>query len=236
MATDELRKEYAPGREYRVEPRGKHTATVIFLHGLGDTGAGWSYEFENSVSVLFPHVRFIFPTAPTLSVSLNFGMRMPAWYDIKTLDKSGPMDEDRILLGRELVESYISKEAESGIPSSRVVVAGFSQGGAIALVAGLMHSQTLAGIAGLSTYFAMGEKVAAQLTDENKKTPVIMFHGKADPVVQFHFGKSSSEAIERAGVPMTFKAYEGLPHSSCPEEMQDLVKWLNERIPPTSNH
>jgi lysophospholipase-2 len=207
-----------------------HTATVIVLHGLGDTGDGWAGAAPELAQAL-PHARFIFPHAPDRPISLNFGMKMPGWYDIKSLedidqreDREGILESQRYVL-EELVGG------SGGDSPSRTAVVGFSQGGAIALSC-LRGSKKLAGVVGMSTYVPL-RKEAPIVADANKETPVLLCHGDVDAVVSYSFGISASELLKEATTaPVEFKTYRGMAHSACPEELRDVAAFLKKVLPP----
>ncbi|VDK45608.1 unnamed protein product [Anisakis simplex] len=150
------------GYEMAAEPvivpaKGKHTATIIFLHGLGDTGHGWSSVFAEEIPI--EHVKSICPTAPMIPVTLNMGMRMPSWFDLYGLTPDTQEDEDGINQSTKLIHSMIDEEIRSGTPSDRIIVGGFSMGGALALYAGLTYDKPLAGILGLSSFLVQRTKI-----------------------------------------------------------------------------
>lgn len=209
------------------------TAAVIFLHGLGDTGAGWSFMAEEAARTkLFEHVNFVFPNAPVKPVSLNMGMPMPSWYDIYSLDKLGQVDEKGILESVGVVEQFIKEQTDQGISPDRIVVGGFSQGAAVSLSTSMVTKIKLGGIVALSGYLPLKDKFAAETNDTNKETPYFMGHGTDDQVVKFQYGDSSSKALqEEFGRQVEFHSYPGMPHSACPEELAHLFKFLGNTIP-----
>lgn len=210
-----------------VSPRGPVTASVVWLHGLGASG----HDFEPVVPMLrLPHVRFVFPHAPERPVTVNGGYVMPSWYDIRHLDFVSPDRESEadILESSVAVTALLAREVERGVPPSRTVLAGFSQGGAIALHVGHRHPQTLAGIMALSTYLvrqgAMGEGSTA-----NADTPMFFGHGRFDPVVPMFAGKASHDVFARPGRDVVWRDYP-MEHAVCPEELADIARWLHQRI------
>eukprot|EP00008_Paramoeba_atlantica_P004222 CAMPEP_0201480116 /NCGR_PEP_ID=MMETSP0151_2-20130828/4670_1 /ASSEMBLY_ACC=CAM_ASM_000257 /TAXON_ID=200890 /ORGANISM="Paramoeba atlantica, Strain 621/1 / CCAP 1560/9" /LENGTH=238 /DNA_ID=CAMNT_0047861875 /DNA_START=179 /DNA_END=895 /DNA_ORIENTATION=- len=222
------------GKTYKVNPSSSHTATVIFFHGLGDTGAGWLDAIEMfSRTELGKYVKFVLPTAPTVPVTLNFGMRMPAWFDIFSLEKDGKVDEAGILKAKKIVEAFIEEEIAAGIDPSRIVIGGFSQGGAISLFGALgNHKGRLAGVIGLSCFLPMRDQLLSLVDSEHKKTPVLMGHGSADPLVSFDYGLLSSEFLKKNGFEVDFRTYKGMAHSACPQEIDDVTQFLKKRLPP----
>ncbi|KAF2839949.1 Phospholipase/carboxylesterase [Patellaria atrata CBS 101060] len=217
----------------------RHTATVIVAHGLGDSGIGWIWLAENwRRRGKFEQVKFIFPNAPSIPITLNGGMSMPGWYDILSLgDINRREDEVGILKSREYFHSLISQETSNGIPSERIVVGGFSQGGAMSLISGLTCPQKLGGIFGLSSYLLLQGKMREMVPEDNpnKETPIFMGHGDQDEVVQYRWGKLTADTLKDWGWNVDFKTYPGLPHSADPDEIDDLENYLNERIPPVSD-
>ncbi|KAI9489413.1 Phospholipase/carboxylesterase/thioesterase [Zychaea mexicana] len=216
-----------------VNAKAKHTATVLFLHGLGDSGSGWSFLAEE-LSGLFPHIKWVLPNAPMLPITLNQGMRMPAWFDLNGLDRAitANQDEKGLLASSVAVNSLIRKEIDSGIPSERIVIGGFSQGCALSLLVGLTSEYKFGGVVGCSGWLPLAEKFPAMASDANKKTPVMMCHGDADPVVKYSFGRDSAGLLEKLGYNVKFNTYPGLVHSASPQELQDIASFIKERLPP----
>ncbi|MCJ1228810.1 hypothetical protein MMC12_005473 [Toensbergia leucococca] len=216
----------------------KHTATVIFAHGLGDSGAGWLGLAENwRRRGKFEEVKFVFPNAPNIPITVNFGMKMPGWYDITTFtDLAQAHDEPGILRSRDYLNSLIKAEMEKGIASSRIVIGGFSQGGAISLFTGVTCPDKLAGFFGLSSYMLMHWKIKDMIPVENpnKETPIFMGHGDKDPLVKYDWGQKTATALESFGYKVEFKTYKDLVHSADPKEIDDLEVYLTARLPPTS--
>jgi predicted esterase len=227
------------------------TATVIFSHGLGDTGNGWSMGFQYEVAPKLPHVRFLFPTATQIPVTLNMGMRMPAWYDIPSLDKNRlAMDADGItdavayiqsiaVVERERLQTVLKAES-ADVASKRIVIAGFSQGAALSYMAGHTFPSPLGGIGALSGYLTARKELESNWESCNAATPLFTAHGTNDPVVPFSSGKESFELITKmktersaasgSDVSAVFKQYP-MEHSSCPEEMDAFVAFLNRVVP-----
>jgi phospholipase/carboxylesterase len=211
-------------RETAPEP----AASVVWLHGLGADG----YDFDPIVPALRlpggPEVRYVFPHAPIRPVTINGGAEMRAWYDIVAIQRGAHEDEAGIRESGEAVAALIRREGERGIPPHRVVLAGFSQGGAIALHAGLRYPEKLAGIIALSTYLplraAVGEFHAA-----NRETPIFMAHGSLDPVVPAVLGEESAKFLSESGYAVEFKSYM-MPHSVCPQEVEDIRRWMGRTL------
>ena len=202
-----------------------HSATVIFLHGLGDTGHGWA-PVMRMLSRTFPFIKWILPTAPHRHVTLNMGTRMPAWYDILSLDeKDEREDEVGLLQTRGFLIDLIKKESEE-VPSSRIVLGGFSQGAAVSLLAGLTGEHGLAGIISLSGYLPLRPKFGSLLT--TKSVPIFMGHGTADFVVRYKWGKDSAGWLKEAGcTAVQFHTYENLEHSCNDLELEDIREFLS---------
>ncbi|TMW60998.1 hypothetical protein Poli38472_014459 [Pythium oligandrum] len=207
----------------------KPTATVVFVHGLGDTAHGWA-DAMGMLSKDLPHIKFILPTAKSQPVTLNMGMRMPSWYDIKSLTKTEGDDADGIEESRERLLGIIEKEVEGGIPHSRIVLGGFSQGGAMSLFTGFQIKTVLAGVLCLSGYIPKMGSYA--VTPETVNVPLLMCHGDQDPVVRFEWGQQSKAKLESAGVKnIEFRVYPGMQHSACMEEIDDIKRWLGRVLP-----
>lgn len=211
-------------RETSPEP----TTSVIWLHGLGADG----YDFDPIVPALRlaggPATRYVFPHAPVRPVTINGGMEMRAWYDIYAIERGAREDASGIRESAEAVGALIAREGERGIPPERVVLAGFSQGGAIALHAGLRYPQQLAGIIGLSTYLPL-KSAAGEFHAANRSTPLFMAHGSMDPVVPSFLGQESAELLAQSGYQVEYKTYV-MPHAVCPEEVEDIRNWLRQRF------
>lgn len=200
--------------------------TVIWLHGLGADG----HDFEPIV----PHlrlkspVRFIFPHAPRQPVTINGGMIMRAWYDILELGADQrQVDAAGIGRSRVAVEALIAAEKARGVPAHRIVLAGFSQGGAMTLDVGLRHAEALAGLLVLSAYLPLPE--ALTVAGPNRHTPVFMAHGTSDPVVPLFLGQRGAEALVAASVPVEWRTYP-TQHSVHPQEVADIGRWLEARM------
>jgi len=201
------------------------TATIIWLHGLGADG----HDFESIVPQLGLsgdlNVRFIFPHAPSMPVSINGGFIMPAWYDIKHTDIGYQQDEVGIRESARQIQLLIEREELRGISSKRIILAGFSQGGAMALHVGMRQGESLAGILALSCYLPIAEKVEAELFEESKATPVFMAHGVNDPVVPYVLGDNSYRKLQELGFSVDWHSYP-MEHSVCPEEIVKIGRWI----------
>jgi len=206
-----------------IETGSEPSASVIWLHGLGADG----HDFEPIVPELrLPDtlpLRFVFPHAPVRPVTLNGGMAMRAWYDIISLDRNGPVDAAGINESSALLESLIAREEQRGIDPGRIVLAGFSQGGAIAINTVLRSGRKLAGLMALSTWLALPETLQADSVDAS--TPVFMAHGRFDPMIPMQYGRSAADALVDAGFDVDWHDYP-MAHAVCPQEIDDIRSWL----------
>ncbi|XP_066584209.1 acyl-protein thioesterase 2-like [Prorops nasuta] len=204
----------------------RHTATLIFFHGLGDTGNGWA----NLANIRPPHVKIICPTAPTIPVTLNGMFRMPAWFDLRSLDQSGPEDEAGIQKAAEMVHGMIQEETAAGIPTKRIAIGGFSQGGALAIYSALTFPEPLAGVIALSAWLPL-HRHFPQAAIGNKDTPLLQCHGDNDTMVSYKIGQMTATELKRFMTQTEFKTYPEMMHASCEEEMQDVKKFLEKVLP-----
>ena len=218
-----------PSVEHETGPNPRHS--VIWLHGLGADGNDFAPIVPELVDPSWPALRFVFPHAPVQPVSINGGVPMRAWYDIFGFDARAPQDEAGIRRAIGAVEALIAREHERGVPSERIVLAGFSQGGAIALAAGLRHAQPLAGIVALSTYVPISATLAPERSAANAQVPIFWGHGSADPIVVLQRGLDSRLLLEGLGYTVDWHTYP-MPHSVCAEEIADLRRWLTPRLTP----
>lgn len=213
-----------------LAPAAPVVASVIWLHGLGADG----HDFVPIVPELrlspSPAVRFVFPHAAMRPVTLNMGMRMRAWYDIKTLTAEGRADEAGLRESVARVGALIAAERALGIASGRIVIAGFSQGGATALHAALRHPEPLAGVLALSCYLPLQATLAAELSEANRSLPILMCHGQQDPVLPLALGLAARDWLRAAGYPVEWKEYP-MQHQVCVPEIQDIAAWLRDRLP-----
>ncbi|MEO7392537.1 MAG: carboxylesterase [Ramlibacter sp.] len=200
-------------------------ATVIVLHGLGADGNDFvPIARELDLSPVGP-VRFVFPHAPIIPVTINNGYRMRAWYDILGMDLVRREDDAGLRGSIVHVEELITREKERGIPAHRIVLAGFSQGCAMVLLAGLRHKERLAGIAGLSGYLPLAQSTAAERTDANTLTPIFMGHGQHDNVIDIERARTSYDVLRTLGYSVEWHEY-AMAHSVNMEEIADLNRWL----------
>jgi len=221
------------GKTFSVLPaRGAaHTATVIFLHGLGDTGMGWSLGMEE---IQRKDVKYLCPTAPTQAVTLNFGFQMPSWFDIYGLEDDSPVDMHGLKTASEAIRGLIDDEVSKGIKEDRIVLGGFSQGGALALFTYLTMARCLpplAGIAAFSTWLPQVEG-HEKLVTNTTQTPILQCHGTVDEIVPLSRGKQTHKLLQTINSDVTFKEYPYMGHHSSIEEMEDLRAFLDKVIPP----
>ncbi|MGR4867471.1 alpha/beta hydrolase [Variovorax sp. LARHSF232] len=201
------------------------TASIVLMHGLGADGNDFvPIAQELDLSGVGP-VRFVFPHAPVMPVTVNGGYQMPAWYDIYGPNLVQREDEAGLRRSQASIEALIAKEKSRGIASGRIVVAGFSQGCAMALMTGLRHPEKLAGIVGLSGYLPLAQTLAAERHAVNQDTPIFMAHGNADPVVPLARATASRDALAQLGYSIEWHQYP-MAHSVCMEEIADLNAWL----------
>ncbi len=204
-------------------------AAVIWLHGLGADG----HDFAALPSQLgMPPgaaIRYVFPHAPEMPVTLNMGMRMRAWYDIVSLDARG-QDEAGIRRSAGAVDALLAREIERGVPSSRIVLAGFSQGAAMALFTGLRYPEPLGGIVALSGYLLLPDALRAEAVPANRRIEIFQAHGSHDGVVPHALGHGCAERLRAAGYRVDWREY-AMAHQVCPEEVHDIGRWLAGRLP-----
>ena len=202
-----------------IETAPSPDAAVIWMHGLGDDGRGWS---EVVPSLRLPAdlaVRFVFPHAPVMPVTINNGIRMRAWYDIRQANLNDRADLDGVRRSRDLVDALLAREASRGIAMRRTLLAGFSQGGAIALYAGLRYPERLAGIVALSTYLVAADRIETEASAANRDVPIFMAHGTHDPVIAYVWAERSRDALRATGFDVEWHAYP-MEHSAVLEEIQ----------------
>ena len=205
------------------------TASVIWLHGLGADGNDFA-PIVPELRLPKAGIRFVFPHAPVRPVTINAGMRMRAWYDIA--DGANRREDERgVRASQVLIEALIAREKERGTKAGRLVLAGFSQGGAIALHAGLRDPERIAGIMALSAYVPVGEKLSAERSTANRDVPIFMGHGSDDPIIPLVRAEQSRNLLKSLGYPVEWHEY-GMPHSVCPEELTDIGAWLRKVLGP----
>jgi phospholipase/carboxylesterase len=216
-----------PLETIEIETAAEPAASVIVLHGLGADGNDFVPLVEELDLDGAGAVRFVFPHAPTRPVTINGGYVMRAWYDVAGAgaDLRQSEDEPGLRASRDAVEALIARERERGIAASRIVLAGFSQGCAMALLTGLRHRERLAGIAGLSGYLPLAGRTAAERSPANGDVPVFLAHGTYDPVVPLAAATSTRDALVALGVPVEWHEFP-MQHSVCAEEVIELNRWL----------
>lgn len=205
------------------------THSVLWLHGLGADGTDFAPIVPQLVRPGGPALRFVFPHAPVRAVTINNGMRMRAWYDILDMNLAQRADEAGVDASVAQVEALIAREAARGVPASRIVLAGFSQGGAIALATAVRRREPLAGIVALSTYLPMPGRLARERTDAATSQPVFMAHGQFDPVVPHAGGQASAALLRDWGFRVDWHDYP-MAHQVCGEEIDALAGWLEARL------
>jgi phospholipase/carboxylesterase len=208
-----------------IESAKNPTASVIWLHGLGADGNDFA-PIIPALQLPKTPIRFVFPHAPVQPVTINGGMRMRAWYDIS----DGAIrreDEAGVRASQGLIEALIAREKERGTAAERLVLAGFSQGGAIALQTGLRHAERIAGIMALSTYLPIADKFPAEAGAANRDVPIFMAHGSYDPVIPLARAEESRAILQSLGYAVEWREYP-MQHSVCPEEVTDIGAWLRK--------
>jgi phospholipase/carboxylesterase len=201
------------------------SASVIWMHGLGADG--------NDFVPILPELRlpetmptrFIFPHAPMRPVTINLGMVMRAWFDVFDLGGSRGEDEAGVKASQARVEALIAREKSRGISASRIILAGFSQGGVMALHTGLRHPERLAGLMALSCFMPLGDTLAAEASPANRDVPIFMAHGTQDDLIHVERARQSRDILTGLGYPVTWHEYP-MPHSVCVEEIGEIAKWL----------
>jgi phospholipase/carboxylesterase len=205
-----------------IETGASPRAAIIWMHGLGADG----HDFEPIVPELgmpaTPAVRFVFPHAPVQAVTINGGARMRAWYDVTG---DGRQDASGIRASQARVEALIAREGARGIAPGAIILAGFSQGGAIALHTGLRHPERLAGILALSTYLPLPDILKGEASPANRGLPILMAHGTEDPLIPLTWAARSRDALVSLGYPVEWHEFP-MPHSVCAEEIADIGHWL----------
>ena len=201
--------------------------SIIWLHGLGANGEDFVSIAEQINLPLA--VRYIFPHAPMRPVTINGGAVMPAWYDIVASNIGTMQDKAGMQASHVAIENLIAQEKQRGIPAKNIFLAGYSQGGAVALHTGLRHAEKLAGILALSTYLPLAERLADEATAPARLTPIFMAHGTSDTVVSFSFGKMSATKLREHGCDVEWHEYD-MPHSLCAEEVSDIEAWLSRQL------
>lgn len=215
----------------QIETGPNPTATILWLHGLGADG----HDFESIVPELAPRslgaVRFLLPHAPVRPVTLNNGMRMRAWYDIATLERHDQQDEAGLRTADAALHALIRRENERGVATRRIVLAGFSQGGALALYAGTRYPESLAGIIALSCYLPLAGSLVAERAAANAATAIFLAHGSYDGIVDPLFGEETRAALQAAGYPVEWHSYP-MAHAVCAEELTAVAAFVRRVLAP----
>lgn len=201
--------------------------SIIWLHGLGADGQDFVPVADELV--LPAAIRYIFPHAPQRPITINGGYVMRAWYDISSQDIGARQDEAGIRASQAAIEALIAQETARGIAPQNIFLAGFSQGGAIALHTALRQKEPLGGVLALSTYLPLADRTPGEAQADALHTPIFMAHGRSDTIVPYALGKSSQDALEKLGCEVEWHEY-AMPHSVCAEELLDIQRWLTERL------
>lgn len=198
-------------------------ASVIWLHGLGADGNDFAPIVPQLAQPEGVNLRFIFPHAPRIPVTINNGMQMPAWYDILEMSLDRKVDAEQLKKSADTVIDLIEREIERGVPAHRIILAGFSQGGAVAYEAALSYQKRLGGVMCLSTYLATKETI--RLSEEQKDTPFLIHHGAMDPVVPVSLGEQARDWLQQRGYAVEYKSYP-MQHQVCAEQVVDIRHWF----------
>ena len=205
------------------EPKTTANAAIIWLHGLGADGSDFVPIIQELGLPATVAARFVFPNAPSIPITINGGYVMPAWYDISAMDIDRTVDIRQLVASAEQVRQLISREMDRGIPCDRIVVAGFSQGGAVAYQTALTHMYPLAGLLCLSTYFATADTIAPNCA--NRSIPIKVCHGTRDPMVSVKLGRAACERLAGMGYTVDYSEYP-MEHTVCIEEIAEISRWL----------
>jgi phospholipase/carboxylesterase len=202
--------------------------SIIWMHGLGADGSDFAsivpeFDFPEGLGI-----RFIFPHAPVIPVTLNNGYHMRAWFDIHALEVGAKIDEERINQSRHNIEKLIEKEESRGISSEHIILAGFSQGSVIALNAGIQFHKPLGGVIALSGFLPLAQKVFANASSANTHLPIFIAHGTEDAILPYAFGKATAMELENAGYPVEWHSY-AMGHTVCKQEIMDIRRWLIQK-------
>ena len=216
-----------PSIQIETAPNPRHV--VIWLHGLGADGRDFEPIVPELVDPHWPALRFVFPDAPMRPITINGGMPMRAWYDISGQEIAQRQDEVGIRASIGLLDELIAGEVARGVATENILLAGFSQGGAIVLAGGIRHAQRLGGIIALSTYLPMAEKTDAEISAANRGVPLFMAHGKLDPTISHALGEMSRDYLKQRGYAVDWHSYP-MAHQVCAEEIADLKRWIGTRL------
>ncbi len=201
------------------------TASVIWLHGLGADGHDFAPVVPELRMPPGTPTRFIFPHAPEIPVTLNVGQVMPAWFDLYSFDFDAPEDEAGLARSQAAIEQLIAREESRGIPSNRIVLAGFSQGGAVAVHTATRYPKPLAGAMLLSTWLPLARALAAEASSANHGAPIFIAHGRQDDMVPIAYAEASRDALRQAGYAVEWREYD-IPHTVSSDEIDDIGDWL----------
>ncbi len=213
-----------------LTPEAAPTASVIWMHGLGADGRDFVPIVPQLGLPPSAGIRFVFPHAPRRAVTLNQGISMRAWYDIRELTAEAVEDSQGILASATRLDEFIERERALGIRADRIVLAGFSQGGAMALQVGLRYRESLAGVLALSTYLPLRDRLASEAAEANRNIAILMCHGLHDPVLTIQIGRLSRDALQALGYRVQWHEY-GMQHEVCAEEISDIARWLRRQLP-----
>uniref|UniRef100_A0A5S6QAB6 palmitoyl-protein hydrolase n=1 Tax=Trichuris muris TaxID=70415 RepID=A0A5S6QAB6_TRIMR len=211
-----------------IKATGRHTATVIFMHGLGDSGFGWISMFQ---AIKAPHVKYICPHAPSIPVTLNGGMVMPSWFDILGLSVNSPEDENGIKQASKIVHGWVDDEIRSGIPSNRIVLGGFSQGGALALYSAFTYKEPLAGVVALSCWLPLHTAFSKEAMKTHASLPILQCHGSADLLVSPQVASTTAGILSTLCSNHAIKWFPQMGHSACDEELTCVKAFLERTLP-----
>ncbi|HLU77222.1 MAG TPA: alpha/beta hydrolase [Burkholderiales bacterium] len=214
--------ELLPAVEIETAPNPR--TSIIWMHGLGADGNDF-VPIVNELDLPDTPIRFVFPHAPVMPVTINYGHRMRAWYDVLSSDFAERTDNEGVRASQKLVEALIAREKERGSAADRIVIAGFSQGGAMALHTGLRHAERLAGIMALSTYLPIPDALTQEGSAANRDVPIFMAHGDQDQVIPIEYAAQSRDLLTTQGYQVEWHAYH-MPHSVCMEEIAHIGAWL----------
>lgn len=206
-----------------IEPDSPASATVILLHGLGADGNDFVPMVRELQLPAEMAVRFIFPNAPAIPVTINSGYVMPAWYDITEISIDRKIDAAQLIASAESIRLLVDRETDRGIPSQRIVLAGFSQGGAVAYQTALTYMQPLAGLLCMSSYFATRQTITPN--SANRNLPIFICHGTRDPMVPERMGQQAREDLTARGYQVEYSSYP-MEHAVCADEVADISRWL----------
>ena len=213
----------------QIETGASPRHAVIWLHGLGADGHDFEPIVPELVDRTWPPLRFVFPHAPVRPITINGGMPMRAWYDISGLEIAQRQDETGIRASIVLLDELIDREIGRGVPGENILLAGFSQGGAIVLAGGIRRRSPVRGIVALSTYLPMAEKTDAEVSAVNRATPIFMAHGMLDPTISHALGEMSRDYLRQRGFDVDWHDYP-MAHQVCAEEIADLRGWIGQRL------